>query len=621
MKITDIYQIGQMLPLGMTIESVDTKMQMIYFPYTSKDIVATSVAFFLGTIFLYMVSSVISPILSTMVFFMGMIATAVAYVYPVSILYSQEIMDYQEQMFKAILGMSNYISMKTSLEYALIETTDQVRGVLQKEFIMVKHQLERREKSSFGDALKQFIPKWNRINQVFVKTMRLLEAAAISSADDMETTLREINRTLMTSYRVQGKRSAEELAAKANTVISFGVLFPVISLMLLPLLSVFLTDLIKSWFLIFAFNVFFPVIMVLIVLDFANKRIQIDTIRLEESPGYQKMPVWVYIFAGAIFLAMSVPAVMHLSSIDMSNDISADKEYSFIAILLVWMMPFGAMIAINVVAYYYIYLHEETWTAVKDIEDDLPFVLHYMSTALALNTSVEKMLPNIASDYRSEGMGDHAIVKLFTEISHRLMYTKGRIETTIKSTLRDMCPSLKTTNILSVILSFARISERGAAKAARLIRDQLVSIIELDDYIRTLLSDTLSLINMGITMLLPLLSAVTVLMAVMIVKSLRFLMDQLASIEKTFGGTGTGFNLVDITKIIPPTVLEVIVSLYFVEMYLILTLFMTKIEIGNDKYKFAKKLLSNTTGFIIFTIILLAGHYMMNEVFFKTMMA
>jgi len=119
---------------------------------------------------------------------------------------------------------------------------------------------------------------------------------------------------------------------------------------------------------------------------------------------------------------------------------------------------------------------------------------------------------------------------------------------------------------------------------------------------------------------LPLLSGVTVLMAVMIVKSLRFLTEQLASIEKTFGGTGTGFGLVDITKIIPPTVLEVIVSLYFIEMYVILTLFMTKIEIGNDKYQFAKKLLSNTTGFVIFTVILLAGHYMMNEIFFKQLM-
>ncbi len=617
MHIFDLYKIGRAIPYGFSLESDQKKFDDIYFEYTSKEVNTTVMFFFAIVFMLYYMASFIEANFALTVFFLGAICCIIIYVYPTRIHYNYMIMEYNEQMFKAVLGMSNFISMKTSLEYAFFETSEQLRGILRIEFDDIKRRIQRKDKNSLGDAFKLYIQKWNAVDKVFVKSLRLLETAVMADEKDMDEIIKETIRTLLINYRIRGKRSAEELASKARGLISFGVMLPVISLMLLPLLSIFMADMIKTGMVMFMYNVMFPTILLLVALDFATKRIQIDTIHLEESPSYRQMPRWIYYICFVVIIGFAFPALIHLMNIDLSTFASAENEYKFLSIFYIWLLPFGIMLGIFIFVKYYIHLHEKQWLDVRAAEDDLPHLLQIFTTYLSLNISIENIIPSIASDYRSEGFSDHPIVRMFTELSRKLIYTKGNLFNLLSKILDTICPSFKVKNVLSNILSFSTISQDSAKKAAKLIREQTIALLELDDYIRTLLAETVGLLNISITMLMPLLSAVAVIMSVVIVKAINFITDQLKEISSAFGGGGIELNLVDITKIIPPTMLEIIVSLYFIEMYIIISLFATKIEIGNDNFMFAKKLDSNIMGFIIYSVILLGGHVLMIEMFFK----
>lgn len=618
MNIFKVYEIGRALNYAPGIQKDEEKLRDIYFEYTSREINSTVGLVFMTVVFLYLLVSEFSGTLGLVIFFLGSITAVLTYIYPTNIYYSQVVMEYNEQMFKAILSLSNYVSMKTSLEYAFYHSAGMLRGVLKIEFNEIINKMQRKEKNSLGEAFEDYIPKWNRYNLTFVKSLRLLQTALMAEDKEMDVIIKETIETLMINFKIRGKRSAEQLANKSKSLIAFGVLLPVMSLMLLPLLSIFMADVVQAGMMFFIYNVLFPTIMLLLALDFANKRVQIDTINLEESPHYKEMPAWIFMVAIALIFFLAIPGVAHLTSIDMTTEGAAEQEYQFISIFSIWLISLGLAAAVFVVAKYYTYLHRKEWEDIKAAEDDMPHLLQIFSTFLSLNISIENILPSIEKDYKEQGFSDHPIVRIFSELSRKMMFIKGDIGDLIVRTLNDICPSKKVTNMLSQITSFANVSQESATKAAKLIRSQTIATIELDDYIRTLLAETTGLINIAVTMLLPLLSGVAVIMSILIVKALDFISAELASIQKSFsGGDVAQLNLIDITQIIPPTMLEVIVIIYFLEMFFILSLFSTKIEIGNDKFKLAEKLVSNLVGYVIFTCVLLLGHFVMIELFFR----
>jgi hypothetical protein len=616
MDFLKIYEIGRSIPFGFTIEKDEKKLKDIYFNYSSKEITATAIIIFSIILFFYLLAGFISGTLSMIILFMGLVVTIFIYIYPSHIYYSQVIMEYNEQMFKAVLSLSNFISMNTSLEFAFLQTTDLLRGILRKEFQLIINSMQRKDCSSLGEAFEVYVVKWNSVNKTFVKSLRLLQTALMAEEEEKDTIIKETIETLLINFKVHGKRSVEDLAQKSKNLISFGVLLPVMSLMLLPLLSIFMADFLPIGGLFFIYNVLFPTIMLLVALDFANKRIQIDSIKLEESPNYKKIPSWVYYIGLIIILLFSIPSFTHITAIDMTSPTSAEKEYSLKALVNVWLAGLGLILAILFISKYYIHKHKDEWNDVKLAEDDLPHLLHIFGTFLSLNISLENILPSIAKDYKEEGFKKHPVARVFSELSSKLLYAKGSLDRIINKTLMEICPSKKISTTLTQILSFAKISQESATKATKSIRSQTIATMELDDYIRTLLAETSSLISMAVTMLLPVLCGVAIIMSILIVKSIDFITQELAAITASLGSE-MDFNLINITTIIPPTILELIIIIYFIQMYLILSLFSTKIEIGNDRFKFAEKLANNTMGFWIFSIIIIGGHFMLIELFFK----
>ena len=151
-----------------------------------------------------------------------------------------------------------------------------------------------------------------------------------------------------------------------------------------------------------------------------------------------------------------------------------------------------------------------------------------------------------------------------------------------------------------------------------MIRKQLIFLYKLDDYIKTLLSETTALMGVTINFLAPLLCAAAVLMSLAIVKALTFISNVLGTIQNSMSGgsSAVSMNLVDITAIIPPTIVELIVSLYLIEMVIVLSIFLNYIKVGNDSLQLAKTMKSNFLSFFLFSIVLILGHYIIVGVLF-----
>jgi hypothetical protein len=613
MGFTDIYELGRSIPIGWTNGNMQRKLQFVLFSYDARDIIATTMLILLGGSLLAGIAYLILPFIAYAIFFLTVVAAVVIYIYPAHVFYNRAIGEYNEEMLRAILRMTTFISMDTSIEYAFVETSDHLHGTLRLQFKRIKHDITRKQKMTLGDAIEPYIPIWNEVNPVFVKSLRLLQTAALSGPNDRDKILAETVETLLLNYSTLGKRYAEELATNAQKLITVGILIPIMSLMLLPLLSIFLPDFTKPSILAFIYIIFFPTVTLLMAMSFGSKRLQVDTIRIEDAQEYRPLPAWLAWTCAGVAVALAIPTLWFISTITAGTP----EAESIFGLFMGWLISFGIIAGVYIYAEIHTYRYKKLWEEVYEIEQDLPHLLQSFSTYLTLNIATENILDEIIDDYEKFGFEKHPVVRAFKRIRHTLLTSKQSLNQIAQNDLPKLLPSRKVNQILLQILSFGEISQESSSKVAKMVREQTIGIYKLDDYLKTMLAETVGLINITTTMLAPLLAAAAVIMSIAIVKSLVYIEEQLTLIASSFGTTVMSLNLVDVSKVIPPVFLEVIVGLFLVETILVMSFFSTTINVGNDKFKLFQTIASNMTGFIIYTILLFGGYLFVVEILFK----
>lgn len=618
MNINSVYSLGKRVRIPVSIKKVDEKLKFTLFPYDSAEIISTCIiVFFVIAISGYLLNLLIRIDLIVFIsYFFAALMAVILYIYPVNVYYTHTIMRYQEEMLRAIMRISTFILMKSNLEYSIEETSHHLSGILKNQFVDIIQRLKRKESVTLGEAFEKYTPIWNDVNPIFVKSLRLLETASMAPDEDTKRIINETIDDILLQYNTLQKRASEELAESAKKLVGFGVLFPVMLLMLLPIISVFLPNLVSISLLIFIFNVLIPTVMLVAALNFSTKRIQVDTIHIRDSPEYEVMGTKFIIICIGIAVVFAIPTVLYINSLDFTNPTL--DQYNLTSIFMSWLLTLGVTLAIYTYTFLYKRKYAELWDMINQTEQDLPHLLQVFSTYLTLNRPVENIFSEVVDDYKTYGFRNHPVVRIFSKINHVLLTSKKTVEQITRELIPKLCPSTKVTQLLSQIISFSTISLIDAGRATRVMRDQMVSLYKLNDYIQTLLADTVGLINITVTMLAPLLCAVAVIMSTAIVFFVQFLTEQLKLISSLGGSEGFQMQLINIKDIIPPNIITLIVGFYLIEIIVVLSVFQSNIKIGFDRYQIMKRINSAITGFFIFSIILFFGYYMFKSVFFKT---
>jgi hypothetical protein len=400
-------------------------------------------------------------------------------------------------------------------------------------------------------------------------------------------------------------------------LIGGGVMLPMMSLILLPLVSIFLTDLITTPLLVFIYIIFFPTVLLLMSMNFATNRIQVNTIDLSSSPRFKKLPIIVPFISILIIIVLMIPSLAHIATIDLSTATGAQREFAIESVFIVWLGIFGVAVGVALYCYAYAKRNEKLWNEMKETEDDLPHLLQLFSSYLSLNRSFESILTEIEDDYKKHGFRDHPITSMLHEVTQTLQDSKKSILQIMKYDLPRIVASRRVIEVFQRIVLFTEIDQKSAAKSAKMIRSQTLSIHKLDEYIKTLLAETISTVGLTITILAPLLATTATIMSSAIVQSLEFIKQQIGSVLRAFGGGELNLQLVDVQKIIPPTIVEFVVGLYFIETVIILSVFLSNVNYGTDKFKIAQTLSKNViTAMFIYTAILFLGHFIFTEIVF-----
>ena len=599
------------------IDEWDQKFELVEFPYTSAEVASGAVIYLIVLLFLAIATFAL-PLLPYLFGFAGIIIAFAAVLWAISIEYTQRIVAFREEMLQALLEMSNYISLNTSMESAVASSADNIGGTLGKQFRDIVEKLKTKKYKTLGEAFEHYIPIWLKINPEFVKGLNLLQTAIQAEISERDTIINEVIETVLLSYYDSGKRSTETLSNQTKTLISMGVIIPMMSLIMLPLVTIFMPQMANFPLLFFVYVIFFPTVLLLMSMNFATNRIQVNTVDVRRSPRFREIPKILYfVMAVLAFVFFLLPAA-HLMTIDLSTPETIAREYSFESIFIIWMGLLGIVLAIGLTAFIYSKRNEKVWLEMDETERDMPHLLQVLASYLSLNRSMESILGDIVNDYKRHGFGNHSTVKIIGRLNEELYNTKKSLKYLMEKTLPLLAPSKRMVQVLTRINLFTEIEQKSAAKSAKMVREQTIAIYKLDDYIQTLLAETISIVSISTTVLSPVLATTATVMAAAMVMSLEFIKQKINSVLLAVGSEAIDLELVKMNQIIPPTLLEILVGLYFIETTVILSLFLSNIKSGTDRYKISKTIYQNLfVAFMIYSVLLFGGYLAFTEMIFK----
>lgn len=545
---------------------------------------------------------------------------------------TQTRMRVQTDMLYAMLYMSLYLRLNPNLEGAVVFTSQKVAGPFGADLRKAVWDLHVRNYPNIMASVGQFQQKWGVWNDHFIKSMSVLNASMRESSLQLRN--RELGRAL--DLLIEGTHAkmgkfAEQLSVQVKLFRGL-LLLPILLSLVLPMVSVFMS--VNPGYLITIFNIVVPLVNFTIAMKILAERpgtFKIDVSKRSDAPltgtfmlfGY-RLPVLP--FALAIFFLISLPGWLHLAKlypILLGQPVApevVEEEYTLENMGMSWLITFAFGLAVFI--YWYggniqiLPLRDD----VRSIERHFQSTIRELGIALRENIPIETALRMILEEYQRFKLQGSPMYA-FIEGTVNTMNSTGH---SFKASLFDpdigvmkKVPSDLIKNVMLILTESITQGPEQAAVVCETISQYLLKVDELNKDFHKLVAEEVTSMQMEATFMTPLLAAGVAAMTVVLVRSITMIGTTLATLEKTLmsafniyqsGSVAESLlRLVDPSKIIPPTLLQVIIGAFLVEITIIYGLLKDGIENGSDPVTNGVEIGKGTlTAVIVYTIILFA---------------
>ena len=490
----------------------------------------------------------------------------------------------------AVLYMVIYMKSSPNLEGALKFTADNLDGELSWDLKKLLWDLQVGVYPNADAAIAQYTIKWKDKNPEFAEALNLLRGAAVGKAR-RDKLFDEIIKVVLDGTVDRTRKYVSHLRMPVMVIHAMGVLLPVMGLVLFPIIVIFMSDTVKPIFLFLGYDVILPIVLwYFISKTLSNKpptfsQPDISLVRGIPKMGMVKLQnklVPVIIPAVAIFVALLVLGIVLSPSI-LSTQLPED------------MLRFSVMfiVALSGLIASYCWLDAKDKIKIRSdieqIEDEFSVALFQLGNQISSGKPIEKSMDGAAQNLR--GM---TISTMFFDTSSNMK----RFGFTFDQALFDQkvgaiwrFPSKLVRSIMKVISDSSKKGMKSASSAMLTISRYLKGIHDVKSEVSESLGETTSSMMFLSNFLAPMISGLTITMAIIILQILSKLGEQISTLVVDQAGSGmsglqfgflfgAGMNGGGLP--IGPVEFQVIVGLYMLETVLILSAFINKIEYGDD---------------------------------------
>ncbi|MFH0829723.1 MAG: hypothetical protein V1887_01000 [Candidatus Aenigmatarchaeota archaeon] len=608
---------GKVLPLKVKADfaGIDMAAKEGYLAVDASKVVALTV---LVTVLLLAATllSIMVAFSSALILFMGIVTAMTAWLiwsYPKN--NSQAVtMRMSADSVLAVLYMVVYMRTSPNLEGAIRFAAETLTGPLSWDLKKMLWDIQLGAWPSADEALAAYSIRWRKSNEEFSEAINLLRSSASVETGKRTKLFDETITLILNGTAEKTKKYVTNLRMPVMLIHALGVLLPVMGLVLFPIVVVFMSDTVSPSMLFLLYDVILPIGLWFIISNVLLARpptfSQPDVSLAKDVPplgklkvGSRLLPIWPLPVLIAVPLILLTIFLIGPCFSAPAAECAGDNTFTYVNLSVLTIMAVGLGIAI--------YCLLDSLQKLK-VRNDIESIEGEFGTALfQLGSAITGGMPiELAVDKAATTLKGMKIADLFSRTSNNMR----RFGYTFEQALFDPSvgavwwyPSRLIRSVMTTIVESSRKGMSASSDAMITISSYLKGMHAVREQVEDVLGETITSMRFLAMLLTPLVAGVTITMAVVIIQILTQLGGQLSLISQ---GPEAGVSASMITLpwlksggiSISPVVFQLIVGLYMLEIAVLLSYFLNRLQFGDDAIG-----VRNTVGKVIIIAMLVYG--------------
>jgi hypothetical protein len=498
------------------------------------------------------------------------------------------------EIILAVLYIVIYMKTVSNLESAIRFAAENLEGPLSVDLKKILWDVQTKKFADVQEALNTYLQQWKKYNEAFVDSIYLIETSLVQTSEDRRIGMLEqaLKRILDGTYETM-VHYVNDLRTPISAVFMLGITLPIMGLVMLPLIGAFLAGAVNPETLFVFYDVVLPLGVIAIIMQILATRPtafpQIDLtghplVPKEDHFEFAGRLVHAAIPAVIIFVILALPYFWYAVAVqDPFNPSENDVLFSLFLILAIG-------VSITVYAKLASGIRVKIRQQIKAVERDFSYAVFQIGNRLSEGVPAE-----IAMLKTAQIMKDSSVSNFIRQIADNM----AKLGLDLKRAIFDskygailLYPSSMIRSVMKIFIQSTKESQEIAAASLTAISSYLLSVHNIEEKIKDVLSETLSTLKFQSSFIAPLISGIIVGLTSMILIILSVLGQKITAATGAagggpeFGGGAGGlaaFGFFELSNTIPLPVFQLIVGIYLVEIVIISTLLASKIEYGDDR--------------------------------------
>ncbi len=559
-----------------------------------------SLLFFIciGVLSLIMPPSIAPGLVKVTMFALGPISALYILKYPKNYATSIRIKSSGE-LVMVVLYMIVYMKTTPNLEGAVRFAAASASGKVGRDFKRMLWRLENSEIQTIDEGLMEYVLQWKNYNREFMDSIEFIRASMRETNPvRRENLLDKAVNTILEGTNEKMKRYSRDLQMPIMVIHGLGILLPIMGMIIFPLASIFLGDAFPNivTYLVFGYNLVLPTIIYVVMKNILDRRPSTKTIvDISNHPdamplnkmklGKTVVPVWPLALAvGGTIAFIGLMMLVTFFNIDMALIDSPIHRViassMFHSIIIVFGIATGLVIYFKGTSFQKIKIVKD----LQNIEEQFESALFALGNRLAGGVPLELSLSKAQEDTAD------------LEISGLLRITvknMSQLNMTFHQSLFDpkygalfYYPSKLIRTIMQSISEAVDKGTKATAMTMLIISEYLRNIRTTQEKIDDILSETTSSMKFQAFILVPIISGVVVSTAQIIMSMMINIQAKMDALNTaSLAGVNPIESMISIEAATPPWILQLVVGIYVIEILILLSMFITKINEGDDPVK------------------------------------
>lgn len=595
----------------------------------TSNVSAAFLFFFLSLVFLIFLSFILGFSFFPYLFVIFSFSSFFIYYFPYLLMRYIRIVSSSE-MTLCITYMIISLSRVPNLENAIIFAYKNLRGPLKKDFERIVADFNLRRIYTMEEGLKRVINKWSTEAREFSEALKLLLEYAKYPYRGEKILEEAVRLTVDGSYNKMMKY-ARDLKLPTTAILVLGIILPVIGLTLIPLLTIFIPELLSIPMVFFVYNFFLPLILFSLILMLVEGRpMTVSTITTGFNPlliSLKGKKLNLFLFTLLTILPISIYLLIGITN-DVNNyiicsqwaktgfesskkpdiEITMEECKFYLTDLIYQSIKPSLLLSIFVLAVFFpLYLRNKRNVReiekVRKVEASLGTLLFQLAHKTSSGIPLEEAIFSL--EERSQ---TPEVEKMIKELKRSLSIS-GNIREALLGE-QGVIKKYNSTIISSVFEIIVDISSKGSlylSQALLTFSKYLQNLSNLQEKIEDLISDNISTLKFMSYFLTPIVGGVSVSLGLIILAILGNLSISLEQLmPKESGLPSIGLPMINLwsASSVPPSLFHLAIGIYILELCIISSFFIVGLENGFETTYFIENLGKITLiAFLLFIVV------------------